>query len=421
MEVKLAKESVISGKHLDELRKSTKMRQKQFAELVDIPVDTIRSWEQGRRMLTAGKFREIKSKLGYVESSRNGVRVMIDYLRITFKDVRDLDWFCQEYLYCSKQDFVSVEKKLMNYTHLWQRGDIWIFDYADKTQTENYQLTLQLSGSGCRQFELLLERANTNWGLALQKMMFERKDMNVTRIDIAMDEMYKGFGHEKEQFHLSDMISKCYKDEVILDRMKKYNHIGGGSLGDDESSDGISIYFGSRQSALFFNFYEKRFELAKKENISVVEALEVFGIWNRYELRFSDEKAHSLVDEFVNGVDIAELAKGVLNKEIQVYDGTNEYGAFLPDKKWQAMFGGVAPLKLSTSPEHYDIMRTVKWLIYQVSDSLRMVIEADKKMATEYLKIIMDAGELNERGQKVVEQLSVEDRIALDEILGISA
>ena len=45
----------------------------------------------------------------------------------------------------------------MNYTHLWQRGNIWIFDFFDKSVTNDYQTCLQLSGQGCREMELLLE------------------------------------------------------------------------------------------------------------------------------------------------------------------------------------------------------------------------------------------------------------------------
>lgn len=42
-----------------------------------------------------------------------------------------------------------------------------------------------------------------------------------------------------------------------------------------------------------FNFYEKRYEFAQKEGISVEEALEIFGVWNRYEIRLSQAKAQS--------------------------------------------------------------------------------------------------------------------------------
>lgn len=438
----MTKSTVIGNRHLSHFRKSIKVEynetikkgkrtltQAQFAELAEIPLDNLKSYESGRRKLTSEKFLKIKEtvyrNLGYREADRDRVRVMIDYLRITFKQVRDLKWFCQEYLYCDLSDFVSEETKLMLYSNLWRRGDIWIFDYADKSLTENYQITLQLSGAGCRQFELLLERANKTWMEALQKMVAEREDMSVTRIDIAMDEMWLGYDREDEQIDLFTLVEKRRVNELMFDRIEGFNYVGGGSYSTDKNGkvnyteNGLSIYCGSRQSAMFFNFYEKRYELAKKERMTVDEALAVFGIWNRYELRFSDEKAQAVVKEFVNGVDIAEVARGVLAKEIQVYDGTNAYGAYLLYDKWQRLFGGATPLKLSTQPEEYNILRTVKWLIHQVSNSIALISEADKKMATSYLKMIIESGEIGDKEKKILEQLNSEDKRYLDEFFGL--
>lgn len=407
----MAKKRLIDGSHLKRLRKTTGLTQKQFSEMVDINVRSLRAYENNQRGLTSSCFREIKEKIGYLVDSQNTLRVMIDYLRITFKDVRDLAYFCETYLLCELKEFISEDTKLMAYNHLWRRGDIWIFDYIDKNLTDNYQITVQLSGQGCRQMELILENIGLTWHDLLSKMYFERKDMKVTRLDIAMDEMYRGHDKEDEHFLLSDMITKVYRNEVVFDKLKTWNHVGGGGLNfkndheKEEASQGISLYFGSRQSNLYFNFYEKRYELAKKENISLVEALEIFGIWNRYELRFAQEKANKAIEEYVCGIDLAEMAKGIINKEMQVFGEKNSYGAFLPDRKWQSLFGGVDPITLSVQPEPYNIGRTIKWLLHQVADSLALVDEADKVMNTQYLQMIIDSGELSDKAKKTLDTL----------------
>lgn len=408
---KMAKDRIIDGKHLKDLRKTTNLTQKQFAELVNINVRSLRAYESNQRGLTSTRFREIKNALGYVSAKKDALRVMIDYLRITFKDVRDLAYFTETYLLCDLKEFVSEDTKLMAYNHLWRRGDIWIFDYVDKNLTGNYQITVQMSGQGCRQMELILENHNKSWHDLLSKMIFDRKDMKVTRLDVAMDEMYQGQENESEHFLLSEMITKVYHNEVIFDKLKSWSHIGGGGLGfqneleKEEYRQGISLYFGSRQSNLYFNFYEKRYEIAKKEKMSLIEALEVFGIWNRYELRFAQEKAHKAVEEYVYGVDLAEIAKGIINNEIQVYGERNSYGAFLPDRKWQRLFGGVEPMKLSVQPEPYSIGRTISWLTYAVSNSWLMVSEYDKLMNTNYIQIILDSGEITDKERKILETL----------------
>ena len=296
----------------------------------------------------------------------------------------------------------------MNYTHLWQRGNIWIFDFFDKSVTNDYQTCLQLSGQGCRELELLLEDKGITWQIFLQNILYSYEDVRVKRLDIALDELYKGYGHEDEQIQISKLIDKLYSKEIVLDTIKKWNITGGGSFTDNEDMEanhGLSIYFGSRQSQLYFNFYEKRYEIARMENISLDESLEIFGIWNRYELRFSDQKAQGVVEEYINGVDLGEIARGIVNKEIQVYDGLTRFGAYKPDEKWQQLFGGVEPLKLSTNPQPYSIERTIRWLTYQVANSLALVTEADKILQTEYMKMIQNSGEITDRGKAMLRLL----------------
>ena len=90
---------------------------------------------------------------------------------------------------------------------------------------------------------------------------------------------------------------------------------------------------------------------------------------------------------------------------MQVYDGTNKFGAFVPDQKWQRMFGGTEPLKLRMKPEPYSIDRTIKWLMYQVANSLKLVEEADKIMETDFIKMIQENGEITDRAENILQDL----------------
>ena len=240
-------------------RKQTGLSQKAFAQAVDLPIRTYRSYESGERGLTIDKFRELKEKLGYYqECHRNNLRAHIDYLRLTFPSLRDLEAFCENFLFCHLSEFTDQETRLMNYTHLWQRGNIWIFDFFDKSATNNYQTCLQLSGQGCREMELLLEHKGISWQTFLQNILYAYEDVRVKRLDIALDELYKGYGHEDEHIQIPKLIDKLYAKEIVLDTIRKWNITGGGSFTDNdgmEANHGLSLYFGSRQSQLYFNFY----------------------------------------------------------------------------------------------------------------------------------------------------------------------
>lgn len=56
-------------------------------------------------------------------------------------------------------------------------------------------------------------------------------------------------------------------------------------------------------------------------------------------------------------------------------------------------------------PQPYTIDRTIRWLMYQVSNSLKLVEEADKIMSTDYLKMIQENGEINDRAKAILDDL----------------
>lgn len=238
--------------------------------------------------------------------------------------------------------------------------------------------------------------------------------MRVTRLDIAIDELYLGSARESEQFDLNSLVQKSYTNELFFDKLKTWNYIGGGGVRKAkdgsfvEEPNGLSIYFGSRQSEMYFNFYEKRYELAKKERLTADEAAEIFDIWNRFEIRLAHKKADSVIEEYLNGVDLAEIARGLINSRLDVYDGTNQFGAYLADQKWQALFGGVEPLQLTTKPEPYNIRKTINWLRYQIANSLVLVKKYDKLMNENNFAVIFNSGELTPEMEKLLLQVQID-------------
>mgnify|MGYP002589809171 FL=1 len=73
----------ISPFNLKKFRQETGMSQKQFAEAVDLPTRTYRSYETGERGLSIEKFRDLKAKLGFhKEHEKQSLRARIDYLSL---------------------------------------------------------------------------------------------------------------------------------------------------------------------------------------------------------------------------------------------------------------------------------------------------------------------------------------------------
>ncbi|EQC95097.1 hypothetical protein LLT3_14670 [Lactococcus cremoris subsp. cremoris TIFN3] len=56
------------------------------------------------------------------------------------------------------------------------------------------------------------------------------------------------------------------------------------------TNKGSTLYFGSRQSSLFFRFYEKDWEQAQARGVSVDEIHQTDGFKNRFEIVLRKEK-----------------------------------------------------------------------------------------------------------------------------------
>lgn len=300
----------------------------------------------------------------------------------------------------------------MKYELLYRYGDIWFFGF-NSSFSENGEdkdrITVQLSGQGCRQLELYLGSENITWIDFIKKLKQKYGDnFSVTRIDIAVDEM--AMENTKENFDLSSLITRYYNQDIVSPYLKNFSFVGGGGFDfenplETENRQGLSIYLGSRQSEMYFNFYEKRYEIAKKEGISVSDSVRLFGIWNRYEVRFSQGKARSFISEILSGADIAELTRSIFQGAIQIYDGTDEHGFRKFDRKWQLLFGNNEAVRLSVNPEPYTVEKTIRWLVERVSNSLVYVSEIDRLFMQENMKKIMESGEITPRQRKQLDFL----------------
>ena len=185
-----------------------------------------------------------------------------------------------------------------------------------------------------------------------------------------------------EQIQIPKLIDKLYSKEIVLDTIKKWNITGGGSFTDNEDMEanhGLSIYFGTVKVRLYFNFYEKRYEIARMEKYLLGRILGDFwyleSLWTPL---FRSESSR-----YRGG--IYQLCRPRRNRkrhhkqrnpksmmELPALEPTN------PDEKWQRLFGGVEPLKLSTNPQPTVLSeRFAGWPI-KLLTLLHLVTEADK-------------------------------------------
>ena len=383
----------MEGKELKDFRKERKMTRKELSIKTGIPVSTIKAYENGYRTLKKEDFLEIKNHFILKRCDKELTRYMIDYFRFTLHKESDVYYVAKEFF--GFDVMINPETtSFMKYELLYRYGDIWFFGFNSsfsENGEEKNRITVQLSGQGCRQLELYLENENITWIEFIQ--MLEKKygeNFSVTRLDIAVDEM--AMEDTKENLDLSSLVTRYYNQDIVSPYLKSFSFIGGGGFDfenplETENRQGLSIYLGSRQSEMYS------------------DSVRLFGIWNRYEVRFSQGKARSFISEILAGSGIAELTRSIFQGAIQIYDGTDEHGFRKFDSKWQRLFGNNEAVRLSVSPEPYSVERTIRWLVERVSNSLLFVTEIDRLFMQENMKKIMESGEITPRQRKQLEIL----------------
>ena len=159
-------------------------------------------------------------------------------------------------------------------------------------------------------------------------------------------------GTREEHVQIPKLIEKLYAKEIVLDTIRKWNITGGDPSPITRTWKPITVfpfYFGSRQSQLYFNFYEKRYGNRPYGKYLLGRILGDFWYLEPLRTTLSDQKAQGVVEEYINGVDLGEIARGIVNKEIQVYDGVTRFGAYKPDENGKDSLEELNPKTLNQS------------------------------------------------------------------------
>ena len=210
----------------------------------------------------------------------NNIEVKIDYFSATFPlNVDDQDSLLFKVhemvrliaLYMNVKPFEIVRTKYSqnNYNYQYMLGE-YIILRLDGPLNAHYQRTchLEMKGDACRDFET--RNKDKNWINLL--LFMAQLNANFKRIDIAIDDFK---GDIIDLPWLKAKIDKHHYTSVFKSHPRP--------IGDLES--GMTIQFGSNDSAIELVIYDKKMERKKrKKNDSHI-------YWTRYEMRFRGDNA----------------------------------------------------------------------------------------------------------------------------------
>lgn len=396
----------VRGVDLKRFRKELGLKQKELAVKLEIERSLISKIESGKRLIS----KELEAKIIdvlHLDGGKATVEAKIDFLRIRFKTL-DVQTIIEKLLHMDQAWFTHESRGFYHYTETFSYGAIRLFRNPEDI---NMGIMLDLSGEGCRQLEEIFEEDNDRSWTEFFRSLYEDDifgknlivDTKITRIDIALDELII---EGKENFDLYSLKEKM-EQGLVHTTFKNFDFSGGFSYEKGQMvNKGLSLYFGSRQSPLYFNFYQKDFELARKESLSVEEARKKYEIKNRYEIRLSDEKAFLFVEYFLSsGETLDWLVKEIVNQSLTVFE--IEDGMQVYCKSWYDVIDKMKGLKLSVQGEKPSVDKTLRWVSNYLAPSLKMLKLIDLRLGTNELMERIDFAELKEKHEEMIEQVCV--------------
>ena len=390
--------------NLNKVQKMYAFSDQEMSNYLEIDRATLYRWKE------AGEIPEsYDSKVNALIAFKEGVRDSgfslegkVDYVKVTFKTQDYID-VIEKVLCLQNKPFLEEEKGGSGYDKKYTFQNINVFISKKR---EDMGCMIELKGQACRQYEWYFENEQkSSWrDFFIRCFEYERaisqgegKFMNIPRLDIALDEKY----NENGNFELGKLVD-LWDSGLVESRLTMKQIEDNGQYGKAKT-----IYFGSRQSAYHFCFYQKDIEQAKKLGLDIDLVHSSLKFKNRYEVRMCDDVALDFVRKSLNEkIDMARLAVWVINSKIKVFERMN--GDKVLNREWYSLLGEVDKIGFSTSPVETGFFdKQYRWLNENVSGVTALIKKWESITGDNKLKKILFDGEISDKNWKKLEQARV--------------
>lgn len=412
----MSSQNTVNASKLKAIRLDLDFNQRQMSGLLGINYSTYKMYEQGKRSVPE----ELLKQLYTIMSRKIDYRLegSIDWLKIRFKTL-DYESVIREVLQMEISDFYDSEKTFYGYQDMVTYGNIRVLFSHDDKKIEEGTL-IEFTGLSCREFELVLMHQKREWWEFLASAIsFAEKYRNhrelddfisFNRLDLALDELYREDG---ENIDLHDFKARIYSNDIKVNVVNGIHFTEGlKRVKGRWVNEGLTIYFGSRQSDVYIRFYQKDYEQALKLNTTPDYINHVYGLKNRYEIELHGSKAMQVVMDYIAGMEFGEIGVKILNKYFEVY---NEDGSL--DLLWQELVGLTGGYKFVTKPRRYDYSRSKKWVHKSVSGTLLLMQFEAYLKKRDLIGEVVEEANFSEKQEKVARLMAEKYKVDYDEVL----
>ncbi len=385
-------ENIQFGEFLQNKRLLYGVSQNKLAVISGVPRQYISDVETGKILPDKDKQKYILNELEKMNPELP-LTMMIDYIRIRFPTT-DVKYVVNEILKLKLEYMIHEDYGFYSYSEHYVIGNILVLVSQDIEKG----VLIELKGQGCRQFENFLLAQHRSWYDFLLDALLAGGVMK--RMDLAINDM-TGI------LDIKELTNKCNNEECIS-VFRSFKSYRSGELvrRNEKIGMGNTLYIGSLKSEVYFCIYEKDYEQYVKLDIPIDEV----KIKNRFEIRLKNERAyHAAVDLLANR-DAERTAFSIINRYIRFVDKNKDKNRseWKSNEHWNYFIGeGREKLKLTTSPEPYNIYKTLNWLSRQVAPTLKMIKRLDGLNNTTLIEDLIRHAELTDRHKKIIHQNSV--------------
>ena len=339
-----------------------------------------------------------------VTRQKDSLTALIDWCQITVKDVD---------LFAVITDILKIPLSLME---LQNKGkgiaghelgagfdNIKILKPTGKMQYNGFQILM--SGSGCRNYENFLVISKETWFDFFARVC--QYHVNFPRIDLAIDD-------HKPYLNIPELILLT-KQGLISSQLRNYSENASGELSESTPvHKGNTLYLGSSNSDFRIVFYEKGYEQAEKFG------KELDPNWNRYELRFRQERANKVVQELIARRDVAEIAMSVLNGKIRFLEqpenkSTSRKRLYPTYPPWKLFMQDIEKIKLTIQPQKKTLDSIWNWLESSVAPSLKLFSKIGELDNYDYIQALIEQAKMNDTQIKIFEDYKKSSKLPITE------
>ena len=339
-----------------------------------------------------------------VTRQKNSLTALIDWCQITVKDV-DLFTVITDILKIplSLMELQNKGKGIAGHELVAGFDNIKILKPTGKIQYNGFQILM--SGSGCRNYENFLVINKETWFDFFARVC--QYHVNFPRIDLAIDD-------HKPYLNIPELI-RLTKQGLISSQLRNYSENASGELSESTPvHKGNTLYLGSSNSDFRIVFYEKGYEQAEKFG------KELDPNWNRYELRFRQERANKVVQELIARRDVAEIAMSVLNGKIRFLEqpenkSTSRKRLYPTYPPWKLFMQDIEKIKLTIQPQKKTLDSIWNWLESSVAPSLKLFSKIGELDNYDYIQALIEQAKMNDTQIKIFEDYKKSSKLPITE------